>query len=85
MKKMTLLFFIFTSFNMTSSFAEGNLNQIINSTEKNQTSVEKKKKRRRKKALMCNDCGKPETECECEGHGDHGKQAHSHDESSHKH
>lgn len=30
-------------------------------------SIVKKKKNRRAKAQMCHDCGKPETECTCEG------------------
>ncbi len=39
------------------------------------------KKSRKKKVLMCAECGKPESECECEGHGkgehkdDHSKEA----------
>lgn len=48
-------------------------------TEKNQTSSKEKneasvenivkegKNKRRTKAKMCHDCGKPETECTCEG------------------
>lgn len=28
----------------------------------------KDKKARKKKAAMCNECGKPEAECECKGH-----------------
>ena len=24
---------------------------------------------RKKKAMMCKDCGKPESQCECKGHG----------------
>lgn len=33
---------------------------------------EKKKESRKKKATMCEECGKPETECECE-HEEEGK------------
>lgn len=29
--------------------------------------VKPEKKERRKKVEMCNDCGKPESECECKG------------------
>lgn len=37
------------------------------------------KKSRKKKVLMCAECGKPESECECEGH--HGKGEHKDDNS----
>lgn len=37
------------------------------------------KKSRKKKVLMCAECGKPESECECEGH--HGKGEHKDDHS----
>ena len=30
--------------------------------------TKQKKKERKKKALMCSECGKPESECECHGH-----------------
>lgn len=36
------------------------------------------KKSRKKKVLMCAECGKPESECECEGH--HGKGEHKDDD-----
>ena len=36
------------------------------------------KKARKKKVLMCAECGKPESECECEGH--HGKGEHKDDD-----
>lgn len=29
-----------------------------------------KKPSRKKKAMMCSECGKPESECECHGHKD---------------
>lgn len=53
----------------TNSFAEGEMSTVKSTTEQNQ-SKEKVKKSRRKKAMMCNECGKPETECDCEGHND---------------
>ncbi len=31
------------------------------------------KKSRKKKVEMCAECGKPETECDCDGHKDHTK------------
>ncbi|MBT3583675.1 MAG: hypothetical protein HN509_02105 [Halobacteriovoraceae bacterium] len=63
-----------------NSFAEGELNKLIEGQgpekeqkeEKNKTT---KKKRRRKKVQMCHQCGKPEPECECEGEG-HGVDHH---------
>lgn len=56
-----------------NSFAEGELNKIIEKKEQNQST---EKKKRRKKVQMCHECGKPEPECECEGHKEEG---HSHD------
>ena len=47
-------------------FAESRVNKAVEGKEQNK-SVEKK--RRRKKVEMCHECGKPETECDCEGHG----------------
>ena len=38
-------------------------------SSKESTDVSKPKKKRRKKVEMCHECGKPETECDCEGHG----------------
>lgn len=48
----------------TSSYAETDLNKIIKNNDKNQSS---NKRSRRKKVQMCHDCGKAETECDCEG------------------
>lgn len=52
-----------------NSFAEDELNKVIEKKEQNQST---EKKSRRKKVQMCNECGKPELECECEGE-DHGE------------
>lgn len=70
---MSLLFsgFLFSG----GVYAEGELNQIIESKSQNKSV---KKKTRRKKVEMCHECGKPEPECECEGHGD------GHKEDEHK-
>lgn len=38
-------------------------------SEKDQESKEEVQGRRRKKVMMCHECGKPETECDCEGEG----------------
>lgn len=48
-----------------TSYAQGEVNKILKGKEE---SKEVQKKKRRKKALMCNECGKPEVECDCEGH-----------------
>lgn len=53
----------------TSAYSQGESSSVSNTKEIKQ-STEKPKKRRRKKVLMCEECGKPETECDCEGHGD---------------
>jgi hypothetical protein len=47
-------------------FAESKVNKAVEGSEQNK-SVEKK--RRRKKVEICHECGKPETDCDCEGHG----------------
>lgn len=64
MKIIAILICILFSF---GAYAEEESKQKIQNEEKNQ-SVEAKK--RRKKVLMCKECGKPETHCECEGHRD---------------
>ena len=61
---LTLAFgFLFFS---PTSFAEGEAKQAVEKKSTEQTKSPKKKTRR-KKALMCQECGKPETECDCEG------------------
>jgi len=34
-----------------------------------ETIVKESKKERKKKVEMCHDCGKPEEQCDCKGHG----------------
>lgn len=66
MTMMTTLMFgclIFTS----TSFANSTVKDIIKPTEEIKPA---KKRSRRKKVEMCHECGKPETKCECEGHGE---------------
>lgn len=58
----------------TNSFADGEMS-TMKSTEEQKQSTKTVKKSRRKKAMMCNECGKPETECDCEGHKD-GEEGH---------
>jgi hypothetical protein len=43
------------------------------------TKEKNEKKTRRKKVQMCHECGKPETECECEGE-EHGVHDDKHDD-----
>ena len=78
--KLTLItsFLLGCLFFSPSAFSQEKANKTMMKETQNK-SVEKKKKRRRKKVLMCQDCGKPETECDCEGHGDH-KEHSDHDE-----
>lgn len=66
--KMTMMISLVFGFLMFSpnSFAEGELNKIIEKKKPNQSTA---KKRRRKKVQMCHECGKPEPECDCEGEG----------------
>jgi len=64
----------------TSAFAQ--ISTPTSSPETKSTSIEQltktDKKSRKKKVLMCAECGKPESECECEGH--HGKGEHKDDD-----
>lgn len=54
-----------------STFGEDNLDNILEKkSEVQSTKPTQKKRNRRRKVHMCNDCGKPETQCECAGHGD---------------
>ena len=57
-----------------NSFAENELNKIIEKKEPNQSTA---KKSRKKKIQMCHECGRPEPECECEGEG-HGLNSEHH-------
>jgi len=79
--KMTMMISLVFGFLMFSpnSFAEGELNKIIEKKKRNQST---EKKRRRKKVQMCHECGKPEPECECEGEG-HGVKDDHHDDHGH--
>jgi hypothetical protein len=68
MKKITCLFITALTLSLFSfgSFAEGELKEVL--TQKKQSKTESKS--RRKKVQMCQECGKPEPQCECEGHHD---------------
>jgi hypothetical protein len=71
MKMMMIMSFVLGIFITSgSSFAEGEVKSLLKGNNQEQASEKPKQKRRRKKVLMCEECGKPETECECEGHGD---------------
>lgn len=76
--KMTMIFTLLLGclFFSTNSLAEGEVDKMINKKESNQST---EKKSRRKKVQMCHECGKPETECECEGE-EHGVKDEHHDE-----
>ena len=58
------------------TFADANIDNMMSKKEASQTT---KKKTRRKKVQMCHECGKPETECECEGE-EHGVHDDKHDD-----
>jgi hypothetical protein len=47
-----------------SAFSQGKSEPVQKAKDEKET-----QKRRRKKVMMCHDCGKPETECDCEGEG----------------
>ncbi|EPZ50932.1 hypothetical protein M902_2595 [Bacteriovorax sp. BAL6_X] len=68
MKILLMVSFLLGSLSYTAtSVASTDLNSVIETKDEKRST---EKKRRRKKVEMCNDCGKPETECDCEGHGD---------------
>ncbi len=75
MKLITLLF-LGTLMCSQNSFAQEDIDSVLNKKEENQST---EKKSRRKKIQMCHECGKPETECECKGEG-HGVNEEQHNE-----
>lgn len=85
MKVLLCLMLTLPLMNVTLASSKSDVSEILNSSEKKQT----KKRSRRKKVLMCGECGKPETHCDCEGHEDHaGENAKGHghsDSDDHKH
>ena len=68
MKKITYLLTMVLAVSLfsISAFADGELGEMLTKKESSQTT----KKSRRTKVQMCNECGKPEPQCECEGHHD---------------
>ena len=76
MKSITSLLFAVLSLTLVNSttLANDSLSNIIETKEVKKSS--NVKSRRRKKVEMCHDCGKPETQCECEGHGNEEKKDH---------
>lgn len=56
---------------LLSSLAFAEESKVSTSSKKTETPVESivkgGKKERKKKVEMCHDCGKPESQCECEG------------------
>ncbi len=59
-----MCFFVF-NFSNASESVEKVLAPATEQTKESET------KKRRKKVMMCQECGKPESHCDCEGHGDH--------------
>jgi hypothetical protein len=69
MKSITKLLFAaltLTLFNFSIQASDA----LSTITETKEVERSSKPSKRRKKVEMCNECGKPETKCECEGHGD---------------
>lgn len=60
--KMIYFGLILTFLIPTTAFSQGQ-------SEPQEASKEETQSRRRKKVMMCHECGKPETECDCEGEG----------------
>ncbi|MBL7664293.1 MAG: hypothetical protein JNM93_04120 [Bacteriovoracaceae bacterium] len=50
-----------------SVFAQTSTDSAQTETQPVENIVKEAKKDRKKKVEMCHDCGKPETECDCEG------------------
>jgi hypothetical protein len=64
--KYLLITVMALSFFSVGSFAQGELKEVLTQAKETKPG----KKSRRKKVEMCHECGKPEPQCECEGHGD---------------
>ena len=74
--KLTMILtlaFGFLIFAPTSFVEASSSKKVEKQTKEKAQTIEKK--RRRKKVMMCQECGKPETECDCEGEG-HGVENH---------
>jgi hypothetical protein len=64
MTKLLMTIFLGSIMFSGVTFAETQLEKIITKKDVNQST---QKKSRRKKVEMCQECGKPEPQCECEG------------------
>ncbi len=69
MKLTMIISLLFGSLIFSTVIASEEKKEITEDKKEKQSTEKKEKKRRRKKALMCDECGKPEVECDCEGHG----------------
>jgi hypothetical protein len=70
MKLFMVISFLLGSLMVSNhSYASDSSSNTSNPKDQKQA-TQMTKKKRRKKVLMCQECGKPETECDCEGHGD---------------
>lgn len=65
MKSLVLLIVVFT---LSAHANEAQTSQKVEK-ENVQSVLKEAKKERKKKVEMCHDCGKPEVNCDCEGHG----------------
>lgn len=63
MKLMICLMFL--AFNVSAE--DGKKQSVQSQPSSVEKMVKEGSKERKKRAEMCNDCGKPETECTCEG------------------
>lgn len=79
--KTMMSFLLVIGFTLLTSNASAHKHENEVSSE-NQSKQSTEKRSRRKKVQMCHECGKPETQCECEGeeHGIKDEENHSHDE-----
>lgn len=80
MKTLFVLFAMVFGLGFTggAAFAQGGATQAIEAKLEGKSETRSSERSRRKKVEMCQECGKPETECECEGHGE--EEAHEHEE-----
>lgn len=62
LKNVVVLFIAILTFSSTHSYGESEVKKVLQGEVK-----EKDSSGRRKKVMMCHECGKPESECECEG------------------
>ena len=75
MKLSMAVVFLFGSLMFSlNSYSASEVQSVVETKQSKESSS---KKKRRKKVMMCHECGKAETECDCEGEGHGVEEDHS--------